>query len=217
MATDQAPTHPASCAGPDKVDHVGVLFIHGVGSQVRGETLRAWLHPLVRLLREGTSGAPHPDPVLVAATGEDGGGPATVELEIPAGGGRGVEHWVITEAWWAASIAPPKLGAIVSWLTREGGISRVAGRLRGLTRSAHDREPHRSSWHALPAEALVGTLAAGLLVIYALLHPIFRVLPLDRARSVVLGPIDSILTTWMGDMRILVTDEAQAAFARARV
>lgn len=217
MATVQASTPSARCEGAGMVEHVGVVFVHGVGSQARGETLRSWLHPVIRLLREGTSGAPHPDPVLVASTGADDGRPATVELEIPASGNRAVEHWVITEAWWASSITPPKLSAIVSWLTREGGISRVAGRLRGHTTSAHHREPDPSSWHALPAEALVGTLAAGLLVIYALLHPIFLLLPLDRLRSVVLGPIDSILTTWMGDMRVLATDEAQAAFARARV
>lgn len=37
----------AECA---KADHLGVVFVHGVGFQTRGETLLAWSDRLIRIL-----------------------------------------------------------------------------------------------------------------------------------------------------------------------
>lgn len=52
-------------AGPDAVRSIGVVFVHGIGTQPPSETLLRWANPIVELLAvwrreydEGTKPAP---------------------------------------------------------------------------------------------------------------------------------------------------------------
>ena len=64
---------------------VGVVFVHGIGSQRPGETLLDWSRPLIRVLTEwriahGLS----PDPVVSGDIDFSGATRPTIELDIPA-------------------------------------------------------------------------------------------------------------------------------------
>jgi hypothetical protein len=112
-----------------RVPHVGVVFTHGIGSQVSGETLREWSAPLIGLLRDwriqrGLTG----DPILESRLNSDEGTGLFIEVELPATRGRGAvraQHWVMTEAWWASRVVAPSFAEMISWLGSEGTLARI--------------------------------------------------------------------------------------------
>ena len=113
------------------VRHVGVVFVHGIGSQEQGEILRDWGGAIASVLIDFrvASGADG-DPVL--ATQLDPGAPGRifVELQLPEttdSKGKPVpeEHWLLTEAWWAHEITPPSFGQMAQWLGPDGAVPRI--------------------------------------------------------------------------------------------
>ena len=98
---------------------VGIVFVHGIGSQRPGETLLDWSRPLIRLLTEWRTalGLP-PDPVVASDIDFSGATLPTIELAIPgapAGPADAMaepQRWILTEAWWAARVEPPSLGSM---------------------------------------------------------------------------------------------------------
>ena len=126
---------------------VGIVFVHGIGSQRPGETLLDWSRPLIRLLTEWRTalGLP-PDPVVASDIDFSGATLPTIELAIPgapAGPADAMaepQRWILTEAWWAARVEPPSLGSMTRWLREDFGRV-VAGIQSGFERRS--REDHR--------------------------------------------------------------------------
>ena len=129
-------------AGPT----VGIVFVHGIGSQRPGETLLDWSRPLIRLLAEWRTahGLP-PDPIVTSDVDFSGASLPTIELAIPAGpvgpddDPEPAQRWIMTEAWWAARVQPPSLGTMTRWLSDDFGRV-VEGIKKGFAdRSGDDR------------------------------------------------------------------------------
>jgi hypothetical protein len=142
-----------------------------------------------------------------------------VELRVPNGPDptkHAQQHWVITEAFWADSIAPPDVGTVVSWL-REDGAAQAASDLTvphdPSAFAAGDAAPNHPIVYA-SNQLLVSVFSSILLLAYVALRAVFTVLPLPAIRDGVLAPIERLLTSWAGDMRVLLFDEAQAAVVR---
>jgi len=110
---------------------LGVLLVHGIGEQARGDTLISQGDPLVRWLRGrvGGPGAPS-DPeakvdvldvvarqasgdaipvahAIVRITDSDGAGSPNLKGK-PA-------HWVVAEAWWAGAFRPATYAELAEW------------------------------------------------------------------------------------------------------
>ena len=105
---------------------LGVLFVHGIGDQQRGETLGTWSIALTRWLRgwlggDGRNG-PRVDlrrvPVdrVRMTSADDGEGLEAAALRVTIGDKEG--HWLLAESWWAQSVTAPRIGAFGSWLAR---------------------------------------------------------------------------------------------------
>jgi hypothetical protein len=212
----------APCGQAD-IEHVGVLFVHGVGFQRPGETLRAWVFPIVRMLRQRRTVNRQfagQDPVRVAYNvGVAGSQLPVVEVRIPEGGRprTPTQHWIFTEAFWADAISPPDLRTIVTWL-RQGGAAEAAEPLTEPHDPATTRPgayPTRKSPTYESNRLLVSLFAALFLLLYQALRGIFAVLPIDAIRDRVMAPMERFLTGWAGDMRVLLFDEAQSAVVRA--
>ena len=131
-------------AGPD-VPHVGIVFVHGIGSQQSGETLLDWGGKLIGLLLDARSVLQKPgDPVIDVQL--DPGTPASshyVELKLPKAteeDGRTIseQHWVMTEAWWANRVRPPSFGEMAEWLGPRGAIKRIVLAMLPRRRGEHD-------------------------------------------------------------------------------
>ena len=153
----EMPTRPPVAAPPaidlplcrDKgVRHIGVVFVHGIGSQAEGEILREWGDAITQVLVDfriaaGLDG----DPVLATQLDPTATGRIFVELELPATDGAPAipeEHWLLTEAWWAHEITPPTFGSMARWLGPGGAVPRIVKTI--IPRSSGDDDPR-----ALPA------------------------------------------------------------------
>ena len=130
------------------VRHIGVVFVHGIGSQAEGEILREWGDAITQVLVDfriaaGLDG----DPVLATQLDPTATGRIFVELELPATDGEPAipeEHWLLTEAWWAHEITPPTFGSMARWLGPGGAVPRIVKTI--IPRSSGDDDPR-----ALPA------------------------------------------------------------------
>jgi len=71
---------------PDRSTTVGIVFVHGIGSQRPGETLLDWSRPLIRLLTEWRIAHDlPPDPMVASDIDFTGATLPSIELAIPAG------------------------------------------------------------------------------------------------------------------------------------
>ena len=227
---------------PD-VDHtVGVVFVHGIGSQVAGETIFDWSAPLVRTLwawAEATAdpdhGRPFTDPVEWADVDLTGQSTPVLQVVIPEMDGHQRQRWVMTEAWWAADVRPPSLSTMLDWLVGKGEVKRILGGIiEGLRATAARRRgditaPDPEEPPKAPRRGLADVLDAfGISLLFVILAfvivPIYSVLrilgslPIPGVKDAVsTTQIDLFLTNWFGDVRILLSDRAQAANLRTQM
>lgn len=96
---------------------VGVLVVHGIGTQTKGSELRAWLNAVVAYLRGGPAPVPVHDIVPIDAVPGD---PVTVHTPpLPhAQGAR--QCWLVGEAWWAEVFPVPDRRRVSRWLVDIG-------------------------------------------------------------------------------------------------
>ena len=189
-------------SAPADLAPVGVVFVHGVGSQEESATLREFAPPLLDWLaewhrtRSGTVAAPFAVVESHLSYGDDLRGPARLRLRVPAYV-RDPQHrwpertWVLAEAWWATRLRAPDFLAMLDWSWRM--LWRAAGRLavemldrawltlaRLTGRSVRGRKPAHSDPGAVGALIeLLSTLLfavtyiAGGLLGYVVLIPLF--------------------------------------------
>ena len=220
-------------------NHVGIVCLHGIGSQAAGQTLLEWTEPIIRALvtwrarNEGALvGAREPiDGVERSQIDFDGSTYPLVSIELP-----GLSHpkpetgpkppnsprqtWTFTEAWWAASIMPPTLRAMVDWNGRDGVFAEVVSEIL-----ANSMGRHRGLQYRLPAtlarlglRLFVSTFATLVLLGYQALLAVAGILPIPGLKdSAVLAGFQSFLIGWWGDARVLVRDPVQAANVRSRL
>lgn len=124
---------PESGAAQSKEDackaHLGILFVHGIGQQVAGQTLVQYADPLSRWLTrwltrgaKTEAGVGRPDGIRVRlgdTTLAEGDEPAhltmTIEAapDIPA---AETQRWVLAESWWAETFRPPATRQLILWM-----------------------------------------------------------------------------------------------------
>src|SRR4030095_8899357 len=99
---------------------LGVLFVHGIGSQTQGRTLADWGQVVTawisRWIQAGTQDPP-------AATIRDaslvpvGQAPAHafVDVRYRDNSGPITSRWILAEAWWAGTVLPPSFSELARW------------------------------------------------------------------------------------------------------
>jgi hypothetical protein len=221
---------------------VGIVFVHGIGSQAAGETLFDWAGPLVRTVwawaeqQAERDGRPFRDPVDWAQVDLSGRSTPLLQLAIPPalstpdGSVHPPQFWIMTEAWWAADVKPAGLAEMAAWgRTHVGAIIRgiVTGirasvRRRGQDPTLPDQPgPARSRPLADAFDAVaIGLLFSGVVAVAAPVYLAIRALkalPIKQLQELSTAPLDWFLAEWFGDVRILLHDRAQAANLRMRL
>ncbi|HEX5014193.1 MAG TPA: hypothetical protein VFV72_08545 [Candidatus Limnocylindrales bacterium] len=153
----QSPADPASephrrkhepgfrlnCGSPLDVPHVGIVFVHGIGSQAAGETLLDWSSKIIALLLDARSSqGDRGDPVIDVQL-EPSASSRFIELRLPAfkaddGQVVSEQHWVMTEAWWAERVRPPAFGDMAEWLGPRGALRRIVEAILPRRSTVHD-------------------------------------------------------------------------------
>jgi hypothetical protein len=203
---------------PERYD-LGVLFVHGIGQQARGQTLTAWADPVIRWLqlwlRPEPGAEPEPDPVEVgpAELGpvpEDPAAPAQVELRVVAAGRAdgqpAARRWLLAEAWWAEAFTLPRFRELAVWgfaVLPWTVVAHFAARLQRAWRSPGvAARVARVLWQALGlllAVVLFPLLAVGVLVVVVL-----GAVPIPWVRQLAVA-LQRLLSTSVGDSFVLVS------------
>ncbi|MFI5258393.1 MAG: hypothetical protein ACHQ01_02105 [Candidatus Limnocylindrales bacterium] len=101
------------------LNRVGVVFVHGIGSQPACETFLDWSGSLVDLLSDWrTAHGWAADPVRRCEYDLSGAKMPILEVEVPEYDGHPAQSWVMTEAWWAATTRAPGLSSMTSYMRR---------------------------------------------------------------------------------------------------
>ena len=197
----------------------GVVFVHGIGSQMPGETLLQWSAPIIQALtawrvNSGATDIPI-DPVARAEV-NFGDGLSAIELRIPPATPSGPERrWILTEAWWASHVAPPSLGTMTSWLGPQGASGRIVAGILGNPEAGGPVTGGLIKLAQILLVPFVSVLAALVLTMFAVFRGISGLIPIAAVReSAILKTFDTFLTGWFGDIRILLYDPAQSANIR---
>lgn len=199
-------------------NRIGIVFVHGIGSQKPGETLVSWANPLIRLISAWTattSGVEGPnDPVIDSEIDFGGSGRPFIRARVPGLGEHPEQEWVMTEAWWAAKVSAPSVGEMFRWLF-PFEMFRVIGRiLKGF--GTEFGGAYRVVDGIFMTIFLV-PVALIVLLVYVLFR-LLRVIPVKAIQELsVLAAIDFFLSDWFGDVRLMLADRAQAANVRAAV
>lgn len=106
---------------PSKPETVGVVFVHGVGSQRKGDALREFGTPLVDWVEEWHRSRGLESKVTWAELTQPGE-PAHAALVLPACPNHDPaepdypgQRWMLAEAWWAPRVTAPEYITMLGW------------------------------------------------------------------------------------------------------
>lgn len=142
----------AGDAGEAAADRIGIVFVHGIGSQKPADTFLDWSGPIVSLLsdwrlQEGLG----VDPVHRGAFNFTGEPQPFLELAIPAVHGHQAQTWVVTESWWAALLRAPGLDSMTTYARK--GLPEI---IKGIKAGYELRE---ASWRQRREDAVAEAAA----------------------------------------------------------
>ena len=92
---------------------LGVLFIHGIGYQKRGETLLAFGEPLCRWFEASLDASIEIRQATLDSDPDDGAAPAHVDISLWYAGRP--RECVLAESCWAGSFPTPAFGDVARW------------------------------------------------------------------------------------------------------
>jgi hypothetical protein len=104
---------------------LGVLLVHGIGTQRPGDTLVRWGDVLLKTIeratrKEGKEGKEGVVAIVERAGPGDGPGKGRFEAEVllRADDRNEPERWLLSECWWADAFPAPSYRELVSWSVR---------------------------------------------------------------------------------------------------
>lgn len=209
----------------------GVLFVHGIGEQKRGDTLIDFAEPVIHWLRDAAkirrriresnedskqrsgdtieeSPAVLIDSVYLSPT--DDGVPAHFEMLTNDHQG-GNDCWIVAESWWANRFRRPSFGSLARWLLGIGAWM-IFSHYGKLIRTWRGRLRYVVALRYIPESICVAIVAQLLVLILA----VFAVMPFIRFRDY-LSAVLLKLTGTLGDCYLYTHSPVQKAAAVGRV
>ena len=136
----------ATAAREVDLDRIGVVFVHGIGTQPACETFLDWSGAIVRVMSDwradhGFGG----DPVRRCDYDLSGSRLPILEIDVPEYAGHPAQTWVLTEAWWAATTRSPGLGSMTTYVRQA-----LPGIMEGIRKGYEIRS---AAWAARRSDA----------------------------------------------------------------
>jgi hypothetical protein len=119
-----------SLGGDARLPELGVLFVHGIGQQIEGQTLVKFADPITRWLARWLTRGNHTEAavghsddsrVLLTDAVLASDPPAPAHLYVTIDGrddlpdARG-QRWLLAESYWAETFQPPKTSSLLLWM-----------------------------------------------------------------------------------------------------
>jgi hypothetical protein len=227
---DEGPPPPAAAYD------LGILFIHGMGEQARGDTitqmgdavtewLRRWLGndrfrlqdaTLANRVGVPTGTAP---PSGTASPSTSGRANATVVLQRSNDPADAGQRWLLAESWWADAFRPATFGELAWWAIGVGPWL-IAGQLAGVSERLFRSEtgPARVAidWLVFVLLFLAAALVAAVIAPLVLVLLIFSVIPIPVISGFAQG-IARNLAGSFGDLLVFVRSPVRFAAMAERV
>jgi hypothetical protein len=208
----------------EPTSRVAILFVHGIGEQLQGQTLVRFADPLARWfsrwLSEGQyvePGAWAEGPVSVSLTeltpGDDGQAQARMRIDDPP------QEWLLVESWWAETFRAPKASVVLLWLLAILPLMLLEQFFAPLQRSWNMRKERRSRFRSrfvpfafrlvafvLLFVASLPLAGIALLVVLLLLVPLL--IPIERVRDMAKNLALKLANT-LGDSFMLSSSPVQ--------
>jgi hypothetical protein len=196
----------------------GILFVHGIGNQPEGTTLREFGEPVIAWIREWLAqriGNEHRGEIEVVRAELS---PSKRLVDAPAfchvrvsfttdDGRRVAESWLMAESWWGDDVQPPPVGKFAAWLVTIGA----------WTILAHVTKPRGSMTENKVIQGLLdaarvagGVLAAILFQLLVLVVAVLAFLPIPGLRGVLSSFLLKV-TGVLGDAYVLIESDMQRA------
>jgi hypothetical protein len=239
---------PSTVPPPPAEDRaeLGILFVHGMGDQQRGDTvtemggaLYEWLHthlrdaPLQPTIRHASLRSAHPeigDGASIVITfdppsdDETAAGTRTgTSPQAPAAKLSDSPRWILRESWWADAFAPASFLETAVWAFGAGPWM-IASQLGAISRRVSIKEELGAFGVAVPlirgVTTLVLTLVAALVA--ALITPlvvalfILSLIPIPLLQGVARGAQRNLAGSF-GDLSVLVNSPVRFAAMWSRV
>lgn len=188
---------------------LGVLFVHGIGEQPRGDTLLTFSEPLIRCVREWIEGRDIGRANVVesklSASQLGSEEPAHTVLEITVRD-RSAQKWLLAESWWADEFSRPPFMKLAAWLLTIGPWAIISHASRWLGVAPRVQVPYQllKIVLAVPLSMLMQIAVASLALV--------AWLPIPVVRRAVSGFLLRITGT-LGDSYVLLEDPVQKAAA----
>ena len=96
---------------------LGILLVHGIGTQPAGETITRWGDALVKHIGPATRGTVAAT-VARAGTGLGDRESDRIEALVKLEHQGAQEQWLVAEGWWADAFLAPSYRELVSWSVR---------------------------------------------------------------------------------------------------
>ena len=197
---------------------LGVLFVHGIGTQPARETLVRWGDVLLKVIARATATPGQIISIVGRASGGDpfGDNPAEVPVDIHYGGQT--EKWLLAEGWWAGSFPGPTYSELVSWCVRAIPWSialHIAQRYWQTDPGASGRAKLIAYTTAICQ--FIGAMAfAPVFVTLLALSLVLGLLPIPQLRSLIVSTQTTLIGT-VGESLAFVESPLRVAFIRGRI
>ena len=210
---------------------VGVVFVHGIGQQVRAEIVLDWSAPIVAAVAQWAAARPdtggpdaghtwNADRVVRSEIDFEGSDLPLVTIRVPGTTEDGhtfpPQTWVMTEARWAEHVRPPSLETMIDWCGPRGVVATVVARI--IAHTMKDSSDALKALATMGLSTFVSVAVSIVLLGYAVLRTVAGIVPYKPLQDAIARvQLDTFLTAWWGDVYLLLDDPVQAANIRGQV
>lgn len=190
---------------------LGILFVHGIGDQPRGDTLSRFGDPVLRWLdrwlehKNGRGKVVDAGPPA-AAVGDPTPRHVVAEIEHP---GHPSSRWILAESWWASGFQRPETFPLARWILSNGSWIVMTHFARPIAQKPH------LLWFA-PVMLLITLLALMALQLAVGITVILALIPIPALQNY-FSKLLLTISGSLGDAYTITTSPAQAGSAVAQV
>ena len=194
---------------------LGILFVHGIGTQPAGDTITRWGDTLIKANAQATNGSVV---ATVERAGKDleGGDGERIEARLRLEHAAKSEHWLLAEGWWAESFLEPTYVEFFSWGVRALPWALTTHIAQRYWLAKSGRTP---KWYAVTLALLklfLGLLFAPVVLLLLLLALAAGLLPIPALRGMLLSA-QRLFTATVGDSLVFIESPIRAGLIKTRI
>ena len=195
---------------------LGILLVHGIGTQPAGDTITSWGDALVKTITKATRGSVR---ATVDRAGPDlpGGDGERLEARIKLHReGSPDETWLLAEGWWAESFVAPTYFEFCSWSVRAlpwALAMHAAQRYWAVMSNKVGKDDAR---RLAVMKVLLGLLLAPFILAALFVILVLGFIPIPALRGALLGA-QRIFTATVGDSLAFVESPVRSGMIKDRI